>query len=55
MSATATEATATSRDQTWHSLTAEEAYTRLGADPRPGLDQALQDALQHRPRVNVLR
>ena len=40
MSAAATEPTATSRDQTWHSLTAEEAYTRLGADPRAGLDLA---------------
>ena len=40
MSATATEPTATSRDQTWHGLTAEEAYTRLGVDPRAGLDLA---------------
>ena len=40
MSATATDATATSRDQAWNSLTAEEAYTRLGVDPRAGLDPA---------------
>ena len=41
MSATATDPTATSRGQVaWNSLTAEEAYTRLGADPRAGLDQA---------------
>ena len=41
MSATATEPTATSRDQVaWNSLTAEEVYTRFAVDPRAGLDPA---------------